>query len=186
MRFFRIILLIVVVAALAGAGGWFAGRHSMQGQQTLEPLAQDSSNHVKSLVSYSLPKRWRELTCTDQKDVVYIVPVEAAAPSCGNQPDSPVKLLIDERVTTDCDQLQTIQDVKKHTCVSVYVHGHKVIKSLTEYVKDKPYDTDARITDYYLNAGQQVVDLKYFDNLDSSSDDFQAGFDQLALSLNVR
>jgi hypothetical protein len=65
----------------------------------------------------------------------------------------------------------------------LYVDGHKSLKASTEYPKSSSYSTDTTISDYYINTGKGVVKIEY---TYTSSNDYQTGFDQMALGVKVK
>jgi hypothetical protein len=85
---------------------------------------------------------------------------------------------VDSQNTTDCAQLKptSTQGVRKHTCISLYISGHKSLKSFTDA-------NGTSAADYFINTGKGVVKVDY---AYTSSNDYQAGFDQLATSVKVK
>jgi len=183
-----IILAIVVVLVAGIVVGLLIGRSgNAANKQTGAPAGQSdktSTTDVKSLVSYTLPDGWNQGTCSGTPDTVYITP-SGTSLSCDSDPSAPIKMYVDAGNTTDCAQLKPAsnQDIKKHTCISLYINGHKSLKALTEYAAGSTYKTDTTIAEYYIDTGKGVVALKY---TYTSSNDFQAGFDELAKSVRVK
>lgn len=140
----------------------------------------NASTNVKSLVSYVLPDGWKETSCPEAVGSVYVLPNGAGSVDCNANPSSPVKMSVDPGNNTDCNQLQNVQNVKKHTCISLYINGHKTLKSSTEYLASSTYKQDTTINDYYVDTGKGVVKLEY---VFISNNQFQTGFDQLAKSV---
>jgi hypothetical protein len=140
---------------------------------------------VKSLVTYTLPDGWSEDVCSKSPNDVYIVPDGGASLDCNAKPSSPVKMYIDTGKTTSCQQLTPTnnQGIKKHTCSSLSISGHKTLKSLTEYSANNTYDTDTTIEDYYINTGKGIVAVEYVYTSDNT---YQIGYDQLAHSVRLK
>jgi hypothetical protein len=143
------------------------------------------STAVKSLVSYTLPDGWSEDVCSKAPNNVYIIPDGGASLDCNAKPSSPVKIYMDSTDTTSCQQLTPASNggIKKHTCSSLSVGGHKTLKSLTEYSASNTYDTDTTIQDYYINTGKGVVAVEYIYTSDNA---YQTGYDQLARSVRLK
>jgi hypothetical protein len=106
-----------------------------------------------------------------------------ASLNCSANPSSPIKIYVDRQYITDCQQLNSPQDVRKHVCISLYIDGHKSLKASTEYPKSSTYKTDTTISDYYIDTGKGVVKVEY---TYTSNNDYQIGYDQLAMSLKVK
>jgi hypothetical protein len=182
-----IFLVIVLLIAVAAVIGWQIGKSDTPPKQPVAgqgPPVSKSTGSVDSLISYSLPDGWSTAACPQTNDVDYIVP-GGVQPQCGANPPAPVKLAIDQNHTTDCSELQNNQDVTKHTCVSLFIGGHKTIKSITEYPKDSTYNQAVRLSDYYLDTGSGVVKAELYTPL-SGSGNYQTGFDQLVNSMKVK
>lgn len=183
------ILLVLVTAALLG--GWLIGRRNLPAQKTgnnstnqTSTASKVAATDAKTLVSYTLPDAWSEDTCSTSANVIYIIPKEATF-DCDANPSAPIKIYVDERSVTDCQQLVPASNdgIKKHICISLYIDGHKSLKALTEYSSSTAYKTDTTISGYYINTGKGVVAIEY---TYTSSNDFQIGFDQLAKSVKVK
>jgi type II secretory pathway pseudopilin PulG len=173
--------LILVVALIAAVGlGWWTGSSNKQkpadNKQTQANSSSAPTSSVKSLVGYTLPDAWQEASCPSS-DAVYIIPNGSGGVNCSSNPSAPIKISVDSQNITDCNQLKDVQDVKKHTCLSLYINGHKSLKSLTESTNG------AAVSDYYVNTGKGVVKVEYTYN---STNEFQNGFDQLAKSIKVK
>lgn len=190
-RGIQVALLILILIVTAGLIGWKLGKSNDNHPATpttSNPTSASSSttpasnSDVKSLVSYSLPDGWKEGTCPDNPGKLYIVP-NGASLACSSNPAAPVKIYVDANNTTDCQQLQNVQNVKKHICKSVFINGHKSLQSSTEYPKSATYPEDTTISDYFIDTGKGVVAVEY---TFTSSNNYQLGFDQLANSIKTK
>jgi hypothetical protein len=178
----RAVFAVVIIVLAAVLFGWWLGHRNSQkdvsSNSTLPPSSvSTSSSSVKSLVSYTLPDGWSEASCPASSNTVYIAPNGTSA-NCNANPSTPVKVAVDSQNITDCQQVKPTgtQGIKKHTCVSVYIGGHKTIKSFTDA-------NGTSTADYFINTGKGVVKVEY---VYSGSNDFQNEFDQLANSVHVK
>ncbi len=181
-------LTLLAVLIITGFVGWRLGRSSNSvntnnGSQS-SSADNTSATSVKSLISYTLPDAWKENTCSNSSNVIYIIP-NGIALDCDSNPSVPIKIYVDSQDTTDCQQLMpaTNEGIRKHVCISLYISGHKSLKASTEYSNGSGYKTDTTISGYYINTGKGVVAIQY---TYTSANDFQAGFDQLATSVKVK
>lgn len=182
-------LLVLILIIAAGLLGWRLG-HSSKSMSTQpnnmnQPTTINNANTaaVKSLVSYTLPDGWGEASCPSVSGAVYVLPNGSSGLDCNANPSSPVKISVDSGNNTDCNQLQSVQDVKKHICISLYINGHKSLKASTEYLPSSSYKQATTINAYYIDTGKGVIKVEYVYNSDNQS---QAGFDQLANSIKVK
>lgn len=185
----QVIVLILGLVIIAGLIGWKLGKSD--DKQTTTPTASDttatsttpaSNSDVKSLVSYSLPDGWKEGTCPGATGKLFIVP-NGASLQCGSIQIAPVKMYVDANNTTDCQQLQNVQNVRKHICKSLFINGHKSLQASTEYPKSTTYPEDTTISDYFIDTGKGVITVEY---TYTSSNNYQLGFDQLANSVKPK
>lgn len=182
-----VIVAVLVVGALLA--GWLLGRGDNKTRDTgsttpstSQPTSTElSKGAVSELVSYQLPDAWREQAC-EGNEAVFVVPNGTSA-NCSSNPVSAVKLSVDPGNNTDCNQLQNQTDVKKHTCISVFINGRKTLKASTQYLASSSYKQDTTIESYYFDSGSGVVKAEYIYTTDNK---FQAGFDQLANSLKTK
>ncbi len=184
-----ILIIVLILVLMAGALGWMLGRSGNNSMQSNPSVSNTSpvnntlnNSEVKSLVGYALPDGWNEDTCPSSANVVYIIP-NGTSLDCNANPSAPIKIYKDPQNTNDCQQLNNIQGVKKHVCISLYINGRKSLKASTEYPKSSSYSVDTTISDYYIDTGKGVVKVEY---TYTSSNDYQAGFDQLATSINIK
>lgn len=140
-----------------------------------------TTGDAASLVSYTLPDGWREARCEDS-DAVYVLPGGIVSADCSANPASPIKLSVDPGNHTDCNQLRNVSEVKKHVCVSLYINDKKSLKASTEYLASSSYGQPTTINAYYVDTGEGVVKAEHIFTTD---DQFQAGFDQLANSIQA-
>lgn len=180
------VLGLVLLVLMAGILGWWLGRSDTptttpanNTQSTIENS--DSKAAVNELVTYVLPDGWKEVSCAGN-GAVFVAPNGTNA-NCDASPVTPVKLSVDAGNNKDCNQLQNISDVKKHVCISLYINGHESLKASTEYLASSSYKQATSINAYYIDTGKGVVKVEYIFN---TNDQFQAGFDQLASSVNTK
>lgn len=186
----KVIALLIVLIGIAGFMGWKLGssRDSTNNGDTNNTSQSSPTSaagtDMKALVSYTLPNAWSENTCPSSSNVIYIIP-NGSSLNCNSNPSAPIKAYVDPRNTTDCQQLKPTSEknIKKHVCISLYIGGHKGLKSSTEYSSASSYKTDTTISDYYINTGKGVVAIEY---TYTSANNFQVGFDQLAISTKVK
>ena len=183
-------MLIVIVVAVLAAGliGWRLGSKKQVAntpQATTSSTASSEPAAVgdpRAQISYTLPDGWKEGTCPNAPNKVFIVPAGSSL-QCDSSSIAPIRLYIDPQNTKDCQQLNAPQNVKKHICKSLFIDGHKTLQASTEYLKSSSYGTDTTVSDYYIDTGKGVVRLEY---AFTSSNDYQNGFDQLANSVHVK
>ncbi len=188
----KICLIVFVLALLAGLIGWKIGSsdkqpaNNQQSNNTPVPSTPNSNNtsqaSVLSLVSYTLPDGWTESTCPSSSGASYIIPAGASL-DCSANPSSPIKVSIDPGNSKDCNQLQNVQNVKKHICSSLFINDRKTLKALTEYNQESSFKKDTSLSVYYIDTGKGVVKVEY---IYTSSNEYEAGFDQLAKSIQVK
>ncbi|MGI9027512.1 MAG: hypothetical protein ACR2FM_01550 [Candidatus Saccharimonadales bacterium] len=189
----KTVFIVVALVIVAGLIGWKIGQpdkpatnqaanNTSQPDSSTPTTNNAAAGEVKSLVSFTLPDGWSESSCPAAPGTVYVVPAGASA-DCSANPSSPVKISVDPGNSKDCNQLQNVQNVKKHICSSVFINNHKTLKALTEYNQDSSYKKDTTLAAYYFDAGKAVVKVEYLYN---SSNDYEAGFDQLANSLQAK
>ena len=189
IRVRKITLVVAILILGAGFLGWRLGDSNKttptQPGSMNQPSTGNNANAtaVKSLVSYTLPDGWNETSCSAAPGTVYVLPNGSAGPDCSANPSSPVKISVDPGHSTDCNQLQNVQDVKKHVCISLYINGHKSLKASTEYLPSSSYKQDTTINAYYIDTGNGVIKVAY---VYSSDNQFQMAFDQLANSIKVK
>jgi hypothetical protein len=176
-------LIVLIFIVLAGVIGWQIGKNSKTtpAHGTATQTSAVTATGVKSLVSYSLPDGWKEANCPAVPDTIYITPAGTTL-NCNADPSAPIKIYVDSQGATDCQQLQAVQNVKKHICSSLYINGHKSLKALTEYPQSSSHSQDTTVSDYYINTGKGVVRVEY---TYTASNDYQTGFEQLANSVKV-
>ncbi len=186
-----LLIIALVFIVIAGLIGWRVGRTTNQKFATngsnatgsnSTPTADSSSRNVKSLVTYTLPDGWKEGTCPNNADRVYLIPGGTSL-NCDADPSAPIKLSIDQQDTKDCQQLANPQNVRKHVCISLFINGHKSLKSTTEYLSSSALGKEITLSDYYIDTGKGVVKLEY---AHTSSNDFQNSFDQIANTIKVK
>lgn len=196
MRIKKTTLLVIVLVLAAGLLGWRLGSSkdapvSNQVDTTRQPVGTaESANsaapgpEIKSLVSYTLPDGWKEASCPAAAGAAYIIPNGADDVDCAANPSSPVKIAIDPANSKDCNQLQSVQNVSKHVCVSEFINGKKSLKAETIYNKDSSYKKETTINAYYIDTGKSVVKAEYIH--DPANNEYQAGFEQLARSVQIK
>ncbi len=181
--------IAVSIVILAGLLGWFLGRenntpNNQQPRDATQPIANNSSNaKVKSLVNYTLPDGWQEITCAPTNNTVLILPNGVKDVNCDNNPSSQIKILIDPTNVVDCNQLQNVQNVSKHICISEYINGQKTVKAETKYNSQSAYKKDTTVHAYYIDTGKGVIKVEY---VYETNNEFMVGFEQLAKSVQVK
>lgn len=184
----KVSLAIVLLVLVAGLLGWWLGQSktSKTPEQTSQPSttngAADSSD-VASLVTYTLPDGWREASCPGVTGSVFVIPAGGSDVNCQANPSSPVKISIDSSNSDDCNDLQNVQNVRKHICVSLFINGKKSLKAETIYNQDSPYKKETTINAYFINTGKGVVKVEYIRG--PNDNEHQTGLDQLAMSVQV-
>lgn len=186
----KLFLLVAVLILGAGLLGWWLG-HSNTAitsgpNDTNQPTTVNnvSTEGVKSLVDYVLPDGWKETSCPDTTGSVYIVPAGASNADCDANLRSAIKISVDPANNTDCNQLQNVQNVSKHICISEYINSNKTLKAETIYNEASSYKKPTTINAYYINTGSDVIKVEYVHSPDDNG--YQVGFDQLAKSVQVK
>ena len=144
------------------------------------PVSSTSATSLTSLVSYKLPSGWRELACPAATDTVYIIPSDGPSVDCNANPTSPIVITVDAGNHTDCNQLQSVQNVSKHICISEYINGMKSLKAETRFNEQSSYKQDTTLHAYYINTGKEVVLVSYTYTNDNK---YQSGWEELAKSV---
>ncbi|MEO6761135.1 MAG: hypothetical protein ABI220_02015 [Candidatus Saccharimonadales bacterium] len=183
-----LVIAVLVIVVLAGGIGWQLGHSGKTSAPSpaISPAitgnesSSTGSKNVNKLASYSLPDGWKQSTCQNATGEIFIDP-DGTSADCNTNPVTPIKLYIDPQNTTDCQQLNGITNVRKHTCKSLYIGGQKSLQALTEYPASASYPVNTTISDYYVNTGKGIVVVEY---QYTASSQYQAGFDQLAMSLH--
>jgi hypothetical protein len=188
--YFRIhkkLLLVIVLILAAVFAGWMLGRNgeSEKTAQTDQPEQSvsetDDSEGLDSKISYQLPDGWKQQSC-EGSEAVFIAP-NGTSVNCEDNPASAVKLSVDSANTDDCNQLQNVSDVKKHTCISLYINDQKSLKASTEYLESSPYNQAITVESYYIDTGDGVIKAEYSY---TSGNEHQRGFDQLVNSIKAQ
>ncbi len=169
--------ILVVIAVILIA--WLVGHRHIKNSQTAAKNQSSSSaasnaSNPKDIVGYTIPNGWSEVDC---QRVNYVVPSTQALPNCSANPDAPFIISLDNQNTTDCNQLANVSNVKKHTCKSTFIDGHKTLVASTTYQDGKT------IEDYYINTGKGVVNVQY--SYDTTNK-YQTEYDQLANGITVK
>lgn len=160
---------------IAGVIGWAIGHSGNSGKTSDTSPPSSASTAANSLISYALPDGWTQSTCPASTGVTYIIPGGASL-DCTADPSAPVKITTDPQNTTDCNQLRKVEGVRKHTCISLYIDGHKSLKSFTQTSQSSAWD-------YYINTGKDVVKLDY---TYGSANNYQSGFEDLINTVKVK
>ena len=189
-RINKIVLLVVILALAAGLFGWWLGRTDKP--QTAQPnnpaqnttLSTDTTEQdVASLVTYRLPDGWREASCPNAAGTVFVIPAGEGSVDCRDNPSAPIKISVDPGNNDDCNDLQNVQDVRKHTCKSLFINDKKSLQAETIYNANSSYNKETTIQAYYINTGKDIVRLEY---MYTSDNRYQTGFDQLAMSVQAK
>lgn len=189
-------LLIIVLILMAGLLGWLLGQfngspNNAQVNETQPNKKNDSVGNedtsgtdVKSLARYTLPDGWKETVCPDRTNSVFVVPRGEANVDCDDNPISRIKISVDPANNTDCSQLQNVQNVSKHICISEFINGKKSLKAETIYNKASSYKNPTVVNAYYIDIGKAVIKVEY--THDPNNNEFQVGFEQLAKSIQAK
>ena len=185
----KTVLLVIVLVLGALLVGWWVGQRGTStitkgpiGSQPSVPLSNSNTPEVTALASYNLPDGWKEASCTGSKSI-FVLPVGVKDVACNTNLIAPIKLSVDPNNTKDCNQLGNVSDVKKHTCISLYINGLKSLKASTEFLASSSYKQATTINSYYVDTGKGVVKVEYQYTTDNQ---YQAGFDQLANSIKAK
>lgn len=196
----RIAVMVLVLIILVG-GAFLLGTqlskndNSKPGKTTStsideRPSTRGDLKHVdiRSIVSYNLPRGAKETFCPGSRNIVNIVPSDFTEPNCNDpQATSNIAISLLPPTITDCNQLQGEQtNIIKHTCTSLYIDGHKSLKSITVYAKESAGKAETHVKSYYINTGKYVVQVMYVDKNSINSNDLQTAFDMLALSVKIK
>ena len=183
----RILVVIIGLIVLAFGAGYLLSRQNEPEPSNTTPTVTEnttnptSSGSVESAVSYTLPNGMEKAMCAGD-EAVYIVPTGDPA-ECNQNPPAEISLSMDTGDTNDCNQLQNVSDVKKHTCISLFINGQKTLKASTEYLASSSYGKDLTINAYYLDTGDGVVKAEYAFEGDGR---YQAEFDELVNSMKAK
>lgn len=193
-----VILLLIAVALL----GWWLGatRPNRSGGQSpatsqevrsttspqtngTDSSASDDRGQLKSFIAYRLPENWQEFTCPSESESVYIAPDNATGTDCSDDPIAPIVLSVDASRTTDCNQLQNVQNVSKHICKSEYINGSRSLNAETVFNDQSSYKQTTTIRAYYLDTGRAVIKASY---RFTSDDAYQQQFEEVVKSITSR
>ena len=177
-----IVISIVALIVIAGLIGWKIGHSHKNTDQAAGSQNSSQTGTLNSVVSYSIPSGWKESSCSG-KDGAYITPPGTSL-DCTAELPAPVMIAVDGGNTTDCAQLQSVQNVSKHICKSQYIHGHKSLNSETVYNTASVYKKATSIEAYYINTGKGIVKVVYQHNTSDMA--ALAGFGQLAESVQTK
>lgn len=143
----------------------------------------DTDTSVESLVSYTLPDGWEKAVCPSTTGSVYLQPNEAPKIDCGNTPELRIKLSVIGQNVTECSQIQDVQEVKKHVCISLYINDLRSLRALTEYLPSSEFGRDTTIQTYYIDSGSGIIKAEY---LHAGNNQYQSGFDELTGSIRAK
>jgi hypothetical protein len=179
-----VILIIALVSVLSNSNDSSTNENStaQPSPQENDTTSVDSAN-VKDLVSYTLPDGWQESTCPSSPGSVFFEPNNSTKVDCDANPSAPVKMSVDPANTKDCAQLQNVQNVSKHICISEFINDNKTIKAETRYNNESAYERDVTVKAYYISTDDKVVKIEY---IYENNDEFQLGFEQLAKSVRSK
>lgn len=182
----RVMLLLIAAIIF----GWAIGRYQNSRKtptdnQTVNQSASNTSDsaNIKSIVKYHLPDGWKESSCQSAPGAIFVIPSGAGEVDCSSSPSSPIKMSIDPANNTDCNQLQNVQNVSKHICISEYINGKKSLRAETHYNSQSAYRKDITILAYYINTGKGVAKIEYSY---TSHNAYQVGWEELAKSVSVK
>ncbi len=185
-------LILIVVAALV-AVQIIRSRDNSQstdegrGRTISVPAIPPPTGHmeVSSIVTYSTPSGWTEIACPNPQDGV-VLTQSGVVSHCDNQPAESIRIAVDPGNSKDCNQLQDVQNVSKHTCKSIFVNNHMTLEALTEYNQDSLYNQPTRLTAYYLDSGKGVVKISYLVSPPENGDELQPVLEQIVQSMRAK
>lgn len=187
----KLVVIGIVLVVLAFGAGYLLNQSDESSNNTPstgQPVPQDSANRqqaatgaVSSLATYTVPDGWDEANCEDS-EAVYIVR-SGSSVNCNENPAAPFKLSVDSGDTKDCNELQNVSEVKKHTCISLFINNMRSLKAETEYLASSQYGKDVSFITYYIDTGEGVVKAEY---AYQGNTQYQADFEQLVNSVNAR
>lgn len=191
VRVKKITVFIVLLIISAGLLGWWLGQSndSSNNNQPKDATNSTPSNNasgadIKSLINYTLPDGWEEASCPSGAGSVFIIPSGGGNVNCSANPSSPVKISVDAANNKDCNQLQNVQNVSKHICISEFINGRKSLKAETVYNQESSYKKNTAVNAYYIDTGKGVAEVEYIH--DPNDNEYQADFEQLAKSVQVK
>lgn len=189
----KLVITGIVLIVLAFGAGYALNQSDEDGINTTTqpasqslPASQEAAGNqqagaVGGLATYTVPDGWDDASC-EGSEAVYIVR-SGTNVSCNENPAAPFKLSVDPGDTKDCNELQNVSDVKKHTCISLFINGLRSLKAETEYLASSQYGKDISFTTYYIDTGDGVVKAEY---AYEGNAQYTSDFDQLVNSINAR
>jgi hypothetical protein len=172
-----VILVAVLLLRLNKSESNTSSTQGVTSQNSAQPATQ-----VDSLITYTLPSGWSKTTC-DTSHIVYLMDSPGTNTGCSAKATSPISLAIDAQQTTDCNQLKGYEHITRHVCSSMFIDGHKTLKSSTTYNDESVYHTKTTLNDYYLDTGKGVVKVEYTYTTDNK---YQPELEQLMNSIKVK
>ena len=143
-----------------------------------------ATDDVRALIDFTTPANWQTATCPDNGMRLYLVS-SGSAIDCAVDPPAPFSMLVDPRVTTNCQQVTAPNGVLGHTCKSVMIDNHPALQVVTEYPKSDMYPKAETDSYYFVDTGNGVVQLGYVYGA-KGTNTYQSQFDQLAQSIKVK
>jgi hypothetical protein len=196
LRAFLMVVILLVIAAAALALIFHknnkaynnASTASANKSSTNQTTFPGNRTQIESLISFELPANWTDTDCIGATETVLIIPNQDVRPNCAiDLQNWSVKMVMDTHNTTSCSQIKVDNSqVTNHVCSTVPVNGVRLVKSSTTYNDKSSYGHATKVSDYFIKTKNGVVKLEYIDNLTSTNDDYQTGYDQLANSIKVK
>lgn len=188
----KLVIIGIILIALAFGAGYLLNQSDQSsnttGTQSVNQPAQQGANNnqqasaaIGNLATYTVPDGWEEANC-EGSEAVYIVR-SGTTVNCNENPAAPFKLSVDTGDTTDCNQLQNVSNVKKHTCISLFINNLRSLEAETEYLASSEYGKDVSFVTYYIDTGEGLVKAEY---AYQGNAQYQADFEQLVNSINAR
>jgi len=167
----------------AGVIGWLLGRpnnSSDNSQAANQETAPSSNSDIKSLVTYKVPSGWEETSCSSGAAQFVLLAPSGTVADCNSESSDRVVISVDAANNRDCNQLQSVQNVSKHICISEYINGQKSLKAETVYNTQSAYKKNTTINAYYIDTGKAVIKFEYVH--DPNSSEYLLDFERLAKS----
>lgn len=190
IRVHKTVIIVIALILAAGIFGWWMGRsgtsEKTENNSNTQPTETDATvntpSDVTSIATFTLPDGWKQERC-EGSGAIFVVPSGSPSANCDSNPVSPVKVSVDPNSTNDCNQLQDVTEVKKHICKSLFINDMKSLEASTEYLASSSYGKETTLNAYYINTGEGVIKVEY---IFSGNNQYQAGFEQLAKSVNKK
>lgn len=182
----NIFALLIILAIIILAAIWAHGHHRRTATNPTAGSSQvKNTDDPRSYVSWQVPSGLVQARCPGVNGGVTYLLRGGTDTACAAAGPNPILIQMDLQDTTDCNQVKPGAGIIKHTCLSIFIDGHKTLKSQTDYDSSSGYGTDTTQQDYYFNTGKTkaVVLVRY---IYSGANSYQSQFDALAQSLRTK